>query len=90
VFECRGRAGDIKLTENPILRSLLHNGQARPDALQLGLDVSGEYAIIGANGESSRNVYAIGPVTSGIFWEVTAVPDIRLQAAGVAASLIAG
>jgi uncharacterized NAD(P)/FAD-binding protein YdhS len=90
VFECRGRAGDIKRTENPILQSLLRNGQARPDALQLGLDVSGEYAIIGANGESSRNVYAIGPVTSGVFWEVTAVPDIRLQAAGVAASLIAG
>lgn len=25
-------------------------------------------------------IYAIGPVTKGIYWEVTAIPDIRNEA----------
>jgi uncharacterized NAD(P)/FAD-binding protein YdhS len=88
VFECRGRASDIQRTENPILQSLLNSGQGRPDALQLGLDVTPECAIISADGEVSRSIFAVGPVTSGVFWEVTAVPDIRLQVARVARQLM--
>jgi uncharacterized NAD(P)/FAD-binding protein YdhS len=89
VFECRGRAGDIGKTDNPMLRSLLDSGQARPDALQLGLDVAPDLALIGHNGTPSRRLHALRPVTSGIFWEVTAVPDIRVQAAKLAGTLLA-
>jgi uncharacterized NAD(P)/FAD-binding protein YdhS len=56
--------------------------------LQLGLDVTPECAIISADGEVSRSIFAVGPVTSGVFWEVTAVPDIRLQVARVARQLM--
>jgi uncharacterized NAD(P)/FAD-binding protein YdhS len=89
VFECRGRAGDIAKTDNPMLRSLLASGQGRPDALQLGLDVSPDFALIGRDGTPSRTLHALGPVTSGIFWEVTAVPDIRVQAAQLVRILLA-
>jgi uncharacterized NAD(P)/FAD-binding protein YdhS len=67
---------------------MLNAGQARPDALRLGLDVTSECAIIGASGEASPRIFAVGPVTSGIFWEITAVPDIRLQVARVARHLL--
>jgi uncharacterized NAD(P)/FAD-binding protein YdhS len=88
VFECRGRASDILRTENPILQSVLARGHARPDALRLGLDVTPECAIVHGDGKVSQRVFAIGPVTSGVFWEVIAVPDIRLQAARVAHQLL--
>ncbi len=84
VFECRGRASNVHDTDNTLLRSLLATGQARSDALNLGLDVTGDYALIGQSGDPSGRLHAIGPVTSGVFWEVTAVPDIRIQAANLA------
>jgi uncharacterized NAD(P)/FAD-binding protein YdhS len=88
VFECRGRASDIMRTENPFLQSVLRRGQARPDTLRLGLDVTGDCAIIGREGTTAQRMFAVGPVTSGVFWEITAVPDIRLQVARVARRLL--
>jgi uncharacterized NAD(P)/FAD-binding protein YdhS len=32
-----------------------------------------------AAGFISRRLFAVGPVTKGAFWEITAVPDIRRQ-----------
>jgi uncharacterized NAD(P)/FAD-binding protein YdhS len=88
VFECRGRASNVSDTENPLLGALLASGQARPDALNLGLEVSPDCAIISRDGTVSARLHAIGPVTSGVFWEVTAVPDIRVQAANLARKLV--
>ncbi len=87
VFECRGRASDVTQTENPILRFLLASGLARPDPLRLGLDVTADCALIGRDGRISEKIFAVGPVTSGVFWEITAVPDIRVQAARLAERL---
>ena len=82
VFECRGRTPDITMSENPVLRALLQSGTARPDALGLGLAVTGDCAAIDASGNNSNCLYALGPVTSGSFWEIVAIPDIRQQARG--------
>ena len=80
VFECRGRAADVTRSENPLLRDLLGRGTARADALGLGLAVSGRCALLDDRGRESERVYAVGPVTSGTFWEIVAIPDIRKQA----------
>ena len=87
VFECRGRASDVTRSENAIVRSLLAGGQARPDPLRLGLDVTQDCAVIDAGGVASKRLFAVGPVTSGVFWEITAVPDIRVQVARLASRL---
>ncbi len=84
VFECRGRSPDVTRTDNPLLREVLQSGAARPDPLRLGLDVTQDCALIDAHGRVSGNLYALGPVTSGIFWEVVAIPDIRGQASRLA------
>ena len=59
----------------------------RPDALRLGLDVTGTCALINREGGISRRLFAVGPVTKGQFWEMTAVPDIRRQCEVLAAHL---
>ena len=52
--------------------------------MRLGLDVTGNCALLDRSGAISRRLFAIGPVTKGTFWEMTAVPDIRRQAELVA------
>ncbi len=87
VFECRGRAADVTRSENPLLRDLLGRGTAHPDALGLGLAVSEHCALIDDRGRASERIYAMGPVTSGTFWEIVAIPDIRKQAQSLATTL---
>ena len=91
VVNCAGPDADYSRIRDPLVRSLLARGVVRPDPLCLGLDVTANCAVLGKDGSISRRLFAVGPVTKGTFWEMTAVPDIRQQAeflAGQLASLI--
>ena len=79
VVNCAGPGADYDRIAHPLARSLLGRGVVRPDALRLGLDVTGNCALINRAGAISRRLFAVGPVTKGQFWEMTAVPDIRRQ-----------
>ena len=87
VVNCTGPEGDIARIRDPLIRSLLASGRARPDGLGLGLDVDPESRVLGSG--PSPALYALGPLTKGAFWEIVAVPDIRGQAAGVAKAIAA-
>lgn len=76
---CTGPLGSISESDDPLLNSLFDGGHARPDKLDLGLEVDGRSRIAGA-----KRAWALGPLTKGKFWEITAVPDIRGQVASVA------
>ena len=78
VVNCSGPGADYRDPE-PLIRSLLGQGIVRPDPLKLGLDVTAHCALLDPNGAISRRLFAVGPVTKGAFWEMTAVPDIRRQ-----------
>jgi uncharacterized NAD(P)/FAD-binding protein YdhS len=79
VVNCSGPATDYRSVADPLVRSLLLDGLGRPDPSRLGLDVSATCALRGRAGTESRRLFAVGPVTRGAFWEMTAVPDIRRQ-----------
>ncbi|HXY99671.1 MAG TPA: FAD/NAD(P)-binding protein [Stellaceae bacterium] len=79
IINCAGPACDFDRIRNPLVQHLLQRGQARPDALRLGLDVTLHGALIARDGALSQRLYAVGPPTKGLFWEMTAVPDIRRQ-----------
>ena len=72
-----------------LIQDLLARGFARRDPLGLGLEVSEQGALLNKNGEASRRLFAVGPVTLGTFWEITAVPDIRLHCVRLANHLSA-
>ncbi len=84
VVNCSGPGADYDRVQEPLIRTLLQQGAVRPDPLRLGLDVTGNCALLDRSGAISRRLFAIGPVTKGTFWEMTAVPDIRRQAELVA------
>ncbi len=79
VVNCAGPGADYDRVSDPLIRSLLEQGVVRPDPLRLGLDVTASCALLNKDGAISRRLFAVGPVTKGAFWEMTAVPDIRRQ-----------
>ena len=79
LINCSGPQGDFARIRDPLVRQLLASGTARPDPLRLGLDVGANLALIRGDGSASRRLFALGPPTRGVFWEITAVPDIRSQ-----------
>ncbi|WP_280992818.1 FAD/NAD(P)-binding protein [Ochrobactrum sp. 19YEA23] len=90
IIDCRGGNARFSTTRNPALLGLMEHGLGKPDALDLGLDVTRDFQLINARGEPSGSFFAIGPVTKGVFWESTAVPDIRVQVAKLVDALLEG
>ncbi|MBJ7416193.1 MAG: FAD/NAD(P)-binding protein [Niveispirillum sp.] len=86
---CVGPGGDIAGTRDPLLRSLLDAGLVRPDPLRLGLDTDKDARLKNAEGQVVPGLYAMGPIMRGTLWEITAVPDIRVQAQKLAHSILA-
>jgi len=89
VINCSGPGCDYDRIADPLIRRLLDRGDIRPDPLRLGLDVSSVCALRNRQGEIWQRLYAVGPVTKPLFWEVTSVPDIRRQCEALASLLSA-
>ena len=83
-INCTGPETDPRRASNTLLRSLLSDSLAQPDSLGLGLFVDQHSRVVAANGSAHPTLFALGPVTRGSRWEVTAVAEIRDQAVSVA------
>ncbi|GEP11942.1 FAD/NAD(P)-binding protein [Methylobacterium gnaphalii] len=79
--------GRVSETSDPLLRRLIDRGLVRPGPFGLGLDVDTDFR---ARGQSLGGpLWTIGPLMRGALWECIAVPDIRNQAADLAAGIAA-
>ncbi len=88
VVNCTGPNGDLTRVGDPLLAGLVERGLIRADACRLGLDVGADGRLIGHDGAANLDLYAVGPTTRGAVWEITSVPDIRVQAAQCAAAIL--
>ena len=88
VVNCTGmeRAG---IAHSPLLRQMRRDGLIAADELGLGINVDGKSQVVDCNGNVQVGLYAVGALTAGRFWEITAVPDIRVQARDVASLISA-
>ena len=89
VINCTGPASDYSRIDDPLVHNLLARGLVRPDPLRLGLDVDHDLRLLARDGTPSPRLYAAGPVTKGAAWEITAVPDLRVQVEALARHLAA-
>ena len=89
VYDCGGVSVDVRASSNPLIRHLVASGAARPDRMRIGLDVDADCALVDENGNASARVRVVGPLTRGRYFEIEAVPDIRVQCAAIARSLLA-
>lgn len=87
VINCTGASPDVAGSQNPLIRQLVADGLARPQATGLGFDVDAAGRILDGTGTAQPSLMALGPLTQGAFWECTAVPEIRVRAAQLAETL---
>ncbi len=55
--------------------------------LALGIDADEHYRVLDASGEAQPQLFAIGPLLRGLWYETTAVNEIRKHATDIAALL---
>jgi len=84
VLNGTGATKDIATTSNPLLRYLFATGMARPDPLHLGIDATVQGAVVSSAGVPDDAIYTLGPPLRGLWYETTAIPEIREQAAALA------
>ena len=82
-INCTGPLHAIAHTRDPVLRSLLDARLAEPDRLGIGLNVDDGVRVIGA-----ERLWAMGSLGKARYWEIIAVPDIRVQAEMVADAIV--
>jgi uncharacterized NAD(P)/FAD-binding protein YdhS len=87
ILECTGLPDDPRYSANPAIVSLFAAGQIRSGPLGIGLDLDDRCSVIDTEGLVSARLFAVGPLTRGVFWESIALPDIRNQCANLAALL---
>lgn len=79
---CTGPSERLADNANVLLRQLHADGQVEPGELGLGVRVDDQC-------RAGDSLWALGPLTKGRWWEIIAVPDIRVQAELVAAAIAA-
>jgi uncharacterized NAD(P)/FAD-binding protein YdhS len=87
VICCAGPLLDYARIADPLVMHLRDAGSLSADALHLGLLTDAHGALRGANGVVSKTLFTLGPSRRPAYFESTAVPEIRQQAAELAAHL---
>ncbi|GFE67526.1 beta-lactamase domain-containing protein [Chroococcus sp. FPU101] len=88
VVNCTGVEADYRRSSVPLIASLHSQGLVRPNKIGLGLDTAVNGAVIDANGQTSTLLYTIGTPRKGNLWETIAVPELRVQAQGLARQIL--
>ncbi len=79
-----GATADISSAASPLLRDLFSTGLARPDPMGLGVDAAPDGRVLSQAGIPSDVLLTLGPPLRGLWYETTAIPEIREQAAELA------
>ncbi len=89
VVNCSGPNSDPERSPGTLLKTLIARHVARPGAAGLGIDVDEHSRVRGHDGRAQPNLFALGALTRGTWWEITAMPEIAAQAQRVAGSIAA-
>jgi hypothetical protein len=79
---------DLAACGEPLIESLIAAGLIRADDCALGLDVDSRSRAMAGTVSLTPTLFAIGPIARGRLFEVTSVPDIRIQAADCAGAVL--
>ncbi len=88
VLNCTGPQTSFAAAASPLIRNLLARGVVDCDALDMGLRVDSNLALVDRVGQTSTYLSALGPLLRGTLWETTAVPELRVQSLHIAKRLI--
>jgi uncharacterized NAD(P)/FAD-binding protein YdhS len=89
VINCTGPLPSNRVDSNPVIGSLLVYGWLRPDELALGIETTPAGNAVAEDGREVADLFVVGTLRKPAFWESTAVPELRHQAAAVAENVLA-
>ncbi len=87
VISCAGPLLDYARIAAPLVQGLRADGHLTPDPLHLGLLTTAHGALLAADGTVAPGLFTLGPSRRPAYFESTAVPELRQQAAALAAHL---
>ena len=87
VINCAGPLLDYARIADPLVVSLREAGHLCPDPLHLGILTDENGALLEDDGTPAPGLYTLGSSRRPAYFESTAVPELRLQAAALAAHL---
>ena len=87
VINCAGPLLDYARIAAPLVVSLREAGDLTPDPLHLGLLTNAHGALLADDGTASPSLFTLGSSRRPAYFESTAVPELRLQAAALAQHL---
>lgn len=88
VINCTGPRTDYSKYQHPLLVNLLARGLIDHDPLALGIRATARGEVLHYRGGVVGWLHTIGAPLKGDLWECTAIPEIRVQAADIAAQLL--
>jgi uncharacterized NAD(P)/FAD-binding protein YdhS len=88
VINCTGPSPSNRAESNPVIGSLLVSGWVRRDELALGIETASAGNAVAEDGHEVADLFVVGTLCKPAFWESTAVPELRTQAATVAEAIL--
>lgn len=88
IINCTGIEERYSRSSRPLIRSLMNRGMACANETDCGFACNQAGALLASGGTPSDRLFTLGPTRSGELLETVAVPEIREQAAQLAARLI--
>jgi uncharacterized NAD(P)/FAD-binding protein YdhS len=89
IINCTGPEQNISLSNNDLLKNMLNKGLLIENKLNLGIDCDPETLLLkNKDGLISSNIYTLGTNLRGVFWESTAVGEIKIQANIIAEDIL--
>ncbi len=89
VVNCSGPNSDVERGPGTLLKTLIARGLARPGPAGLGIDVDEKDRVLDQDGALQPGLFAMGALTRGRWWEITAMPEIAVQARRIAQTAMA-
>jgi uncharacterized NAD(P)/FAD-binding protein YdhS len=89
VVNCTGPDYNVHRSRDPLLRSLLSQGLAVSDPLNLGIRTGSYGALVDAQGRAATNLFYVGPMLRADHWEATAAQELLGHAERLAGYLSA-
>lgn len=89
VLSCTGPQADYRKLNDPLVQQLLRRDLLAPDPLRMGADTAEGGLVRNGTGAVIKHFYTLGSTQKGRLYESIAVPELRVQAANLAAHMLA-
>ena len=88
LLRATGFDSDVRASTQPLLQQLQHDRLISADPLRLGLRSDDQLTVLDPEGIPVAGLYCLGPLLRPGYWEITAVPELRVVTAELAERLL--